>query len=101
MKKLIGAWAYWLGVISAVIALIMRTFNSFGVWLPGNVVQGITIWYMSFYKAALLFLLINIATALDGWAHVFFGQSRTPQPKDDDFASDHAEARFRTARAGT
>jgi hypothetical protein len=42
----------------------MRTFNAFGIWLPGTVTQGITICYMSFFKAALLFLLINIAASL-------------------------------------
>ena len=68
VKKYINRWSYWLGVASAVIALVMRTFNAFGVWLPGAVVQGITIWYMSFYKGALLFFLAAIATS--GYAAV-------------------------------
>jgi hypothetical protein len=58
----IDRWSYWLGLLSAVIALVMRAFNAIGIFLPGTVIQGTTIWYMSFYKAALLFLLINIAT---------------------------------------
>jgi hypothetical protein len=61
-------WSYRLGLASAVIALIMRTFNAFGVWLPKTIVQGSTIWYMSFFKGALLFLLICIATANYSWA---------------------------------
>jgi hypothetical protein len=64
VKKHIDKWSYWLGVASAAIALVMRTFNAFGIWIPVHVVQGITIWYMSFYKAALLFLLVNIATSI-------------------------------------
>jgi hypothetical protein len=64
VKKHIDKWSYWLGVGSATIALVMRTFNAFGIWIPMHVVQGITIWYMSFYKAALLFLLVNIATSI-------------------------------------
>ena len=62
MKIHIDKWSYWLGLLSALIALVMRAFNAIGIFLPGTVIQGTTIWYMSFYKAALLFLLINIAT---------------------------------------
>jgi len=62
--KHLDKWSYWLGLVSGVIALTMRGFNAFGVFLPGTVVQGSTIWYMSFYKGALLFLLINIATSI-------------------------------------
>lgn len=64
MKKHIEKWSYWLGVASAVIALVMRTFNAFGIWIPAHVVHGVTIWYMSFYKAAFLFLVVNIATSI-------------------------------------
>jgi len=63
VRTYIERWSYWLGLVCAVVALVMRTFNAFGVWLPGTVIQGITIWYMSFFKGALLFLLVNIATA--------------------------------------
>ena len=62
--KHIDTWIYWLGLVSAVIALTMRGFNAFGAFSPGTVVQGSTVWYMSFYKGALLFLLINIATGI-------------------------------------
>jgi Mg/Co/Ni transporter MgtE len=64
MKLHIEKWSYWLGLASGVIALVMRTFNAVGIWLPAYVVEGKTIWYMSFFKAALLFLIINIATVL-------------------------------------
>lgn len=64
VKKYIDKWSYWLGVASAAIALVMRTFNAFGVWVPVHVVHGVTIWYMSFYKATFLFLVVNIATSI-------------------------------------
>ena len=64
MKKHILAWSYRLGLASAVITLALRSVNAFGVWLPPVVTQGVTIWYMSFFKGALLFLLISIATSL-------------------------------------
>ncbi len=101
MKKHIYTWSYWLGLVSAVIALTMRAFNALGVFLPGTVIQGTTIWYMSFYKAALLFFLINIATAI----HIY---SRVPVNRDSDAATDKrvVEGRppaknFRTAAAGS
>ncbi len=68
MEKHIIKWSYRLGMVSALIALVMRTFNAFGVWLPRTVVQGSTIWYMSFYKGALLFFVIAIAMANHIWA---------------------------------
>jgi hypothetical protein len=68
MNKLILHWSYRLGLASAVVALALRTVNAFGVWLPQIVVQGVTIWYMSFFKGALLFLLVSMAASLYGLA---------------------------------
>jgi hypothetical protein len=62
VEKHIVKWSYWLGMVSAAIALVMRALNAFGIWLPTAVAQGRTVWYMSFYKGALLFFLITIAT---------------------------------------
>ena len=67
MEKMLTHWCYWLGLVSAAIALVMRGFNAFGVWIPHNVVTGVTVWYMSFYKGAFLFLLVAIATANVAW----------------------------------
>jgi hypothetical protein len=63
MEKLISQFSYWLGLASAAIALVMRGFNALGVWVPQKMTLGVTFWYMSFYKGALLFLLVAIATA--------------------------------------
>jgi hypothetical protein len=68
VEKNIVKWSYWLGMASAVIALVLRAFNIFGIWLPAAITQGRTLWYMSFYKGALLFLLIAIATANQTWS---------------------------------
>ncbi len=68
MEKHIITWSYWLGLASAVIALVMRALNAFAIWLPQTIAQGRTIWYMSFFKGALLFFLIAIATANYTWA---------------------------------
>jgi hypothetical protein len=63
MERQITRVSYWLGLACVAIALVMRGFNAIGFWIPGNVIQGVTIWYMSFYKGALLFLLVPIAAA--------------------------------------
>jgi len=93
----IERWSYWLGLVSAVIALAMRTLNAFGVWLPGTVMQGITIWYMSFFKGALLFLLVNIATAI----RMYLGMLVDKRPDDNlVIATGPTSGKFRSATAG-
>jgi hypothetical protein len=68
MEKQIITVSYWLGVISSIIALGLRALNAVGILTPVVVQQGRTIWYMSFFKGALLFFLIAIATG--GYASV-------------------------------
>jgi hypothetical protein len=63
LQKQIVTWSYWLGLLNSLIALGLRTLNAFGILAPTVVRQGKTIWYMSFFKGALLFFLIAIATA--------------------------------------
>jgi hypothetical protein len=103
MRRLVGVWTYRLGLASAAIALVIRAFNAFGMWLPGRLVEGVTVWYMSFYKATLLFLLISIATALEICVRVALNEDARPlRPahKDQSFVSSHSEVKVRAARAG-
>jgi hypothetical protein len=67
MEKNIVQWSYWLGIACLVIALVWRGFNAFGLWLPMNVTPGHSVWYMSFYKASLLFFVTTIASANYAW----------------------------------
>ena len=62
VEKQIVTLSYWLGLLSSLIALGLRSLNAFGILAPNVVQQGHTIWYMSFFKGALLFFLIAIAT---------------------------------------
>jgi hypothetical protein len=67
VEKHIVTWAYWLGLASTAIALVLRSLAASGV-LTGVVVnRGQTIGYLSFYRGALLFFLIAIATASYTW----------------------------------
>lgn len=63
MERNIVHWSYWLGIASLVIALLWRGFNAFGVWIPTTITPGNTVYYMSFYKASLLFFVAAIASA--------------------------------------
>ena len=63
MEKQIVTGSYWLGLLCSLIALGLRSLNIFGILTPTVLQQGRTHWYMSFYKGALLFFLIAIATA--------------------------------------
>jgi hypothetical protein len=69
VEKHIVTVSYWIGLASTAIALLLRTLNAFGMFLPPATAKaGETIWYMSFYKGALLFFLAAIATS--GYAAV-------------------------------
>ena len=61
MEKHLAKWTYWLGVVCAVIALIIRGFQSIGLYLD---FPRVNLGYMSFYKASLLLLAIAIATTV-------------------------------------
>ena len=62
MEKKIQLYSYWLGVLCGLIAMVWKAANFAGYFLA-QAVTGVTISYMSFFKAALLFLMISIATA--------------------------------------
>lgn len=62
MEKQIVTYTYWLGVISMAVALVWRVLNVVGV--KGTVM---TINYMTFYKGALLFFLLAVATTSYVW----------------------------------
>ena len=67
MEKQIVTISYWVGLVSALLAVGLRALNIFGILSPSVIQQGRTLWYMSFYKGALLFFLIAIATASYAW----------------------------------
>lgn len=64
MEKYIVRWSYWLGAICAVIALAWRGLVLFG-W--GSAPPLVNFRYMSFFKGALLFLVLAIATSNYVW----------------------------------
>ena len=67
METHIVKWSYWLGIACFAIAIVWRAINTLGLLMPKGFTQGETIYYMSFYKAGFLFLLVAIATANYSW----------------------------------
>jgi hypothetical protein len=67
VQKQIVTGSYWLGLLCALIALVLRALSIFGI-LPITVVQhGKTAWCMMLYRGALMFFLMAIATASYAW----------------------------------
>ncbi|MCL4524357.1 MAG: hypothetical protein M1451_10700 [Acidobacteria bacterium] len=61
MEKKILQYSYWLGVLCVVVAVIWRFANAMGYGMR-QIMPGQSIYYMSFLQAALLFLMVSIAT---------------------------------------
>ena len=69
MEKQIITVSYWLGLLSSLISMAL-----WGLRVLGGLTQNVallrgTSWFESFYKGALLFFLITIATASYASAH--------------------------------
>ena len=56
-------WSYVLGLACAMVAVVWRGLMTLGYFVPDYITLGRTIYDMSFYKGALLFLLVSIASA--------------------------------------
>ncbi len=63
MVKYIAAVSYWLGVACAVVALIARFCDVFGIAFARFATRGNNIDVRSFLDAALLFLFVAIASS--------------------------------------
>ncbi|HEV2522218.1 MAG TPA: hypothetical protein VGT24_07530 [Candidatus Acidoferrales bacterium] len=63
MGKHVVKWSYWLGVVSAVLALLTRGLDILGVKFLVFPTKGSGIGYHTYLDAALFFLVISIAAA--------------------------------------
>jgi hypothetical protein len=63
MEAQILRYTYWLGVLAVLLAFLWRAANYFGFFLA-SYVPGTHLGYMSAIKAAVLLLLVSIATSL-------------------------------------
>jgi hypothetical protein len=67
MKKHIIRYSFWMGVLSVLLALLMRALNILGVPLANITTRGNAIGYRTFLDGAQLFFLTAIATASYVW----------------------------------
>ena len=63
MEKYVIQLTYLGGVASVMIAILWRALNFLGYGLPVAMSPGKDLYYMSFYKAALILLLASIAAS--------------------------------------
>jgi hypothetical protein len=68
MEKQLSTIAYWIGVISTVLALIARLLAVMGVFaLPAPMLGKNPISYRSFLDGAMLFFVMAIASSVAMW----------------------------------
>ena len=68
MEKQLSTVAYWIGVISTVLALITRLLAMMGVLvLPAQTLGKNPISYRSFLDGAMLFFVMAIASSVAMW----------------------------------
>ncbi len=61
MEKNILVYSYWLGMLCALLAVVWRAASMFG-FFGESLVRKYSLSYTSFFKGAVLFLLIAVAT---------------------------------------
>ncbi len=69
MEKQLATAAYWIGLVSTVLALITRGLTVLGIFVfPVSTPGKIPISYRSFLDGAILFFIMAIASSVIVWA---------------------------------
>ncbi len=61
MEKKILVYSYWLGMLCVVMALVWRAASMLG-YFGEPLIRSLSLSYTSFFKGAVLFLLVTVAT---------------------------------------
>ena len=68
MEKQLGTIAYWVGVVSTVVAIITRLLTAIGIFIfPLPAAGKVPISYRSFLDGAMLFFVMAIASSVALW----------------------------------
>ena len=68
MEKQLSTVAYWIGIVSAILALITRLLAVIGIFVSNTAPSGkIPISYKSFLDGAILFFMMAIASSAAMW----------------------------------
>ncbi len=62
MLKQISVGAYWVGLVCAALAILLRILAVFGVWILPATAGGSPVSYMTFFRGAILLFLLAIAS---------------------------------------
>jgi len=68
LEKQLSTAAYWIGIVSTVLALITRLLAAMGVFVSTSSAGKIPISYRSFLDGAMLFFVMAIASSVIAWA---------------------------------
>jgi len=68
MEKQLCSAAYWIGIISSVLAVIGRGLAALGIFVSTAVPGKTPISYRSFLDGAMLFFVMAIASSVTMWA---------------------------------
>lgn len=67
MEKLIAVAGYWVGLVSLLLAVIMRLLAMMGVGVWSASAGAVPISYLTFFHGAEAFLLLSIASSAVAW----------------------------------
>jgi hypothetical protein len=68
LEKQIFLLSYWLGVVCVVLCVILRLLAEVGVSIHTGIAGGVSFSYLTFFRGAMMLLLLTIATATLSWA---------------------------------
>jgi hypothetical protein len=68
LEKQLSIGAYWIAVVSTVLALITRLLAAMGIFVLPQTPGKIPISYRSFLDGAMLFFIMAIASSVIAWA---------------------------------
>jgi hypothetical protein len=69
LEKQLSTAAYWIGVVSTVLALILRALAALGIFTWQTTSPGkLPLTYRSFLEGAVLFFTMAIASSVIAWA---------------------------------
>lgn len=68
MERKLSTPAYWIAIVSTVVALITRLLAAMGIFVSPMTPGKIPISYMSFLHGAILFFIMAIASSVIAWS---------------------------------
>jgi hypothetical protein len=68
LEKQISLLSYWLGLVCVVLSVALRALAAVGISIRTGIPGGLSFSYLTFFRGAMMLLLLTIATATLSWA---------------------------------